>query len=106
MKSAERCFRMAAFITEIQNALPGVFVHSIQIGPDQDQDRSYTFFDNVNRQIDEVCEQLQGIPELSAGFNAIGLSQVKHIRDYPLTVREVNSCVPMFNDAIIRQCII
>lgn len=106
MKFDYKLFRMSAFIAEIQEAIPGIFVHSIQIGSDPDQDRSYTFFDNVNRQIDEVCEQLQGIPELSGGFNAIGLSQVAYIRDYPLRVREDNLCVPLFKDAIIRKCII
>lgn len=68
---------MMRIISKLQEALPGVFIHSIRIGHTPDQDRKNSLFDNMNRQISEVCSQLAGIPELANGFNAIGISQVK-----------------------------
>ncbi|NDD92014.1 hypothetical protein EBZ37_08020 [bacterium] len=66
---------MMRFIDTIKSALPGVFVHSIRIGGTAEEDRKRSLLDNMNRQIQEVCDQLAGIPELSGGFNGIGLSQ-------------------------------
>lgn len=66
---------MARLIERIKDALPGVFIHSIMIGKSPEDDRKRSLLDNMNRQIQEVCDQLSGIKELSEGFNAIGLSQ-------------------------------
>lgn len=66
---------MQMLISKIQAALPGVFVHSVRIGDSPEEDRRYSLFDNMDRQIREVCSQLAAIPELRDGFNAIGLSQ-------------------------------
>ena len=66
---------MLRLIEAIKSALPGVFVHSIRIGKTVEEDRKRSLLDNMNRQIEEVCEQLAGIPELAEGFNGIGLSQ-------------------------------
>ncbi|KAI7877051.1 palmitoyl protein thioesterase [Lichtheimia hyalospora FSU 10163] len=63
-------------VTElIQKVLPGVFVHSVQVGESRQDDHEAGFFGQVNQQIEQVCEQLAGIPELADGFNAIGFSQ-------------------------------
>lgn len=35
----------------IQNALPGVFVHSIQVGDDPENDANAGFFGNINKQV-------------------------------------------------------
>ena len=67
---------MLRIIGELQEALPGVFIHAIRIGKTPDEDRKNSLFDNMNRQISEVCSQLAAIPELESGFNAIGMSQV------------------------------
>lgn len=68
---------MEAFIAELRIGLKQpVFIHPIRIGSDPGEDRRKSLFDNVDRQIEEVCEQLKGIPELAGGFNAIGISQV------------------------------
>ena len=66
---------MARLVERVKEALPGVFIHSIMIGKSPEDDRKRSLLDNMNRQIDEVCNQLAGIPEISDGFNAIGLSQ-------------------------------
>ena len=68
----------------------------------------------MNRQIDEVCDQLGGIEELKEGFNAIGLSQVNWIHDndclhmyitiyFLLLLRVDNSLEPMLNDATLQK---
>lgn len=66
---------MVRLVDRLKAALPGVFVHSIMIGKSPEDDRKRSLLDNLNRQIDEVCAQLAGIPEISGGFNAVGLSQ-------------------------------
>lgn len=68
---------MMRIIGKLQEALPGVFIHSVRIGKTPEDDRKRSLIDNMNRQIEEVCQQLAQIPELSNGFNAIGISQVK-----------------------------
>lgn len=67
---------MLRIIGKLQDALPGVFIHSVRIGKSPEEDRKNSLLDNMNRQISEVCTQLASIPELANGFNAIGLSQV------------------------------
>ncbi|KAJ3282508.1 Palmitoyl-protein thioesterase 1 [Borealophlyctis nickersoniae] len=66
---------MGAFTEVIQSELPGVYVSSIRIGETESEDKNKGFFDEVNRQVDEVCETLKADPELAGGFNAIGFSQ-------------------------------
>ncbi|KAJ3091550.1 Palmitoyl-protein thioesterase 1 [Quaeritorhiza haematococci] len=66
---------MGALKATIEESLPGIYVHSIQIGSTEDADRKASFLDNVNRQIDEVCAQLREDERLRGGFNAVGFSQ-------------------------------
>ncbi|CAO3662597.1 unnamed protein product [Umbelopsis vinacea] len=66
---------MARVAGLIQEALPGTFVHSIQVGDDPENDANAGFFGNINEQLDKVCHDLAEIPELEDGFNAIGFSQ-------------------------------
>jgi palmitoyl-protein thioesterase len=60
----------------LKKRLPGIFIHSVQIGETEDQDRESGYFGQLAVQIDAVCKQLASIEELKNGFNAIGLSQV------------------------------
>jgi len=66
---------MLQFAEEIKTVHPGIFVHSIYIEEDLDQDRQAGFYGNVNEQVQLVSEQLAAIPELENGFDAIGFSQ-------------------------------
>lgn len=59
----------------LEEAIPGLFVHLIYLGEDASSDRKRGFFGNINEDIDQVCEQLQGIPELKGGMDAVGFSQ-------------------------------
>ncbi|OAD80588.1 hypothetical protein PHYBLDRAFT_104666, partial [Phycomyces blakesleeanus NRRL 1555(-)] len=61
--------------TLVSNSLPGVFVHSVQVGDTPKEDHNAGFFGVLKDQVDHVCRQLKDIPELSNGFNAIGFSQ-------------------------------
>lgn len=62
-------------ITRIKSAVPGVFIYSVMVGKSPEEDRKRSLLDNLNRQIQDVCDKLAGVPELADGFNAIGLSQ-------------------------------
>jgi palmitoyl-protein thioesterase len=66
---------MVEFVSMIQDLHPNIFVHSVYIDKDDDQDKEAGFYGNVNEQIHLVSLQLAGIPELRHGFDAIGFSQ-------------------------------
>ena len=83
---------MVEFGKLIEALRPGIFIHSLYIEEEQDQDRKAGFvrcmpfrgpsrfahpsqFGNVNEQIDFVAEQIANITELKDGFDAIGFSQ-------------------------------
>jgi len=59
----------------IEQHVPGVYVHSIMLGSNEDDDQMDGFFANMNVQLDKVCHQLASDPKLAGGFNAIGFSQ-------------------------------
>ncbi|KAJ3284857.1 Palmitoyl-protein thioesterase 1 [Rhizoclosmatium sp. JEL0117] len=64
------------YITDlIGTALPGTFVHSVQLGSTEDQDKNAGFFGILMNQVAETCEKLKAVPELQNGFNGIGFSQ-------------------------------
>lgn len=60
----------------IKSKLPGIYIHSIQIGSDMEQDVLNGFFKNANDQIDMACQMLTADTKLKGGFNAMGFSQV------------------------------
>ncbi|KAJ3190563.1 Palmitoyl-protein thioesterase 1 [Irineochytrium annulatum] len=66
---------MGMIIEWIQEVLPGVEVHSVQLGATEEDDRNSGFFGLVNNQIDETCAKINEVPFLSHGYNAIGFSQ-------------------------------
>jgi palmitoyl-protein thioesterase len=59
----------------MKNWYPGSFVHSIMIGADPEEDRKASFFDQIHKQVESVCDTLKKIPELKDGFDALGFSQ-------------------------------
>ena len=59
----------------VEKEVPGIYVHSIQIGNDFIEDTLNGFFMNVNDQITEVCANLSVNTNLQNGFNAMGFSQ-------------------------------
>ncbi|GAU99482.1 hypothetical protein RvY_10480-3 [Ramazzottius varieornatus] len=59
----------------IEANISGVFVHSIQIGKNEEEDFANSYFMPVNTQVDTVCQKLSQIPELQNGYHAIGFSQ-------------------------------
>ncbi|KAI8900536.1 Alpha/Beta hydrolase protein [Globomyces pollinis-pini] len=69
------CGNLEALSNKLKEDHPGLIVHSIRIGETEDQDRKASFFDLINRQVDEVCEDFQNNPDLKNGFNAMGFSQ-------------------------------
>lgn len=68
--------------TLLQEKLPaGTFVYSVQVADTVDNDHKAGFFGKIDEQVDKVCRDLAEIPELAAGFNAIGFSQVRAVRE-------------------------
>lgn len=59
----------------IRTEVPGIYVRSLQIGSDFEQDTLNGFFKNVNDQITEVCTNLTADANLQNGFNVMGFSQ-------------------------------
>ncbi|KAF8252711.1 alpha/beta-hydrolase [Wilcoxina mikolae CBS 423.85] len=63
-------------VSDLFNSIyPTTFVYPIRLSSSGSSDRSATFIGNINLQLQQVCSDLASIPELSAGFSAIGFSQ-------------------------------
>lgn len=65
------------FADSIRELYPGIFVHSVQIPTDgtPSDDQKAGWWGNAVEQATEACEQINAIPELADGFDAIGFSQ-------------------------------
>ncbi|ODV84006.1 hypothetical protein CANARDRAFT_177184 [[Candida] arabinofermentans NRRL YB-2248] len=59
----------------LKSAVPDLFIHSIYLDTNDLQDQKASVAGDLNVQILNVCDQLNDIPQLSNGFNAIGFSQ-------------------------------
>jgi len=68
-------FSMGHLKKLIEEKLPGIYVYSIEIGPDIPADEYNSYFMNVNDQIAYAAKELKALPELAKGFNALGFSQ-------------------------------
>jgi palmitoyl-protein thioesterase len=66
---------MGKLKTIIEERIPGIYVHPIRIGKTEEEDKSYGFLDEIQRQVLEVCDTLKADENLKDGFNAIGFSQ-------------------------------
>ncbi|RUS20726.1 palmitoyl-protein thioesterase [Endogone sp. FLAS-F59071] len=70
---------MGKIKSTIEDLLPGTYVHSIQIGESDNDDKNAGFFGNV----DLACQQLREDESLQGGFNAVGFSQCLRVSDIP-----------------------
>jgi len=68
-------FSMGHIKKLVEENLPGTYVHSIEVGEDIIEDEYNSYFMNVNKQVDFVCNKLKSDTKLSKGFNAVGFSQ-------------------------------
>ncbi len=59
----------------IKSKVPGIYIHSIEIGNTFIEDMLSGFFTNSNTQIDMACSMLSADTNLKNGFNAMGFSQ-------------------------------
>ena len=67
---------MKEFISLIKKELPQETpIIPIRVGDTSLEDSRRSYFDDANRQVDNVCKSLRNNPALAGGFNAIGLSQ-------------------------------
>lgn len=68
--------RTKGFIDLLKKELPNETpIIAIRVGSSPQEDSRRSYFDNANQQVSDVCNSLRSNPELSGGFNAIGLSQ-------------------------------
>jgi len=58
-----------------EKAIPGVYVHSLEIGDNVIQDTENGFFLNVNKQVEMACAKVKADPKLQNGYHAVGFSQ-------------------------------
>jgi len=68
-------FSMGHIKKLIEETLPGIFVYSIEVGPNMEADEYNGYFMPINTQIEYVHEKLKNMSELAGGFNAMGFSQ-------------------------------
>ena len=66
---------MQELATSLKSAFPGLYVHLVALEDTLSADQKAGFFGNVNEQVEQVCDQLASVPELSKGFDGIGFSQ-------------------------------
>ncbi|XP_068248070.1 palmitoyl-protein thioesterase 1-like isoform X3 [Palaemon carinicauda] len=66
---------MIALKSFIEMYKPGIYIRSIMIGEDIEEDREYSFYGNLNDQVEEVCHKLASDPKLQKGYHAMGFSQ-------------------------------
>lgn len=68
--------RAKKLVDALHRYLPSsAFIYSVRLHNDPYLDRLSSVFGNALDQVDQVCEQLGTVPELSNGFIGIGLSQ-------------------------------
>lgn len=68
----------ANFINQIRKYVsPATYIYSVRVGENDNQDRYFSYFDDANRQIEEVCSKIRSNSILNSniGFHAVGLSQ-------------------------------
>jgi len=68
-------FSMGAVKKELERVLPGVYVYSVMIGNNIEEDEIEGFISNANDQVDFFCGKVKADPNLQNGFNAVGFSQ-------------------------------
>ncbi|XP_044142322.1 palmitoyl-protein thioesterase 1 [Bufo gargarizans] len=68
-------FSMGSIKKLVEQQVPGIYVLSLKIGNTIAEDMENSFFLNVNKQLDLVCEQLSKDPQLQNGYNGMGFSQ-------------------------------
>lgn len=68
-------FSMGNIKNQVEKAVPGIYVHSLEIGDNIEADEINGFLMNADDQMDYVCKKVKSDPKLSRGFNSIGFSQ-------------------------------
>jgi len=68
-------FSMGHIEALLQQYLPGVYVYSVEIGSNEEEDQLNGFFMNAKDQVAMMCEQFASDSNLTHGFNAVGFSQ-------------------------------
>lgn len=92
---------MQSIAERLDASYPGIYVHAIALDEDGGKDQQKSLIGNVRDQVQSVCDELAAIPELSAGFNAIGFSQGGlFLRSYVELCPSYNSSAPQMKRLI------
>ena len=76
MKGNYRGPKMKRITKALKKRLPNVYVHSLMIGNNEEEDTENTLLMSVDKQIEIACDKIGNDPCLQEkGYNAIGLSQ-------------------------------
>jgi palmitoyl-protein thioesterase len=59
----------------IEKHLPGIYVHSLEIGENVIRDMENGFLLEANKQVEWALNQTESLPELRDGFSIMGFSQ-------------------------------
>lgn len=62
-------------IKKLEKELPGIYVTSIQIGDNFEEDFLSSYFTNLNDQVAFACKEIANNSKLQNGYNLIGFSQ-------------------------------
>ena len=66
---------IGSLVKLIEQNITGIYVKSLQIGDNEEEDALNGFFKNSNDQIDLACEIIKNDSKLADGYNAVGFSQ-------------------------------
>lgn len=61
--------------TFLENKLTGIYVTSIQMGSNAEEDFFSSYLMNLNKQVEKACSMIKADSNLKNGYNAIGFSQ-------------------------------
>jgi len=68
-------FSMGRIKKMIEGHVPGIYVHSLKIGPNMIVDEERGYLGNANDEVKDVCDYIANDEQLKNGFHAMGFSQ-------------------------------
>ncbi|GMS90856.1 hypothetical protein PENTCL1PPCAC_13031, partial [Pristionchus entomophagus] len=66
---------MHGLVQRVKDMIPGVYVYSVALDKDPEEDRHMSYVANMNEQVQRVCDWIAADPKLQNGYNAMGASQ-------------------------------
>lgn len=64
-----------SIINFLERKFPGIYVASIQMGNNSEEDFLSSYFMNLNEQVEKACQLIKNDTNLQGGYHALGFSQ-------------------------------